>query len=80
MTVPINTVAITNIDAKVWTCKSEFPPGDFLHFLTQPEITWQRNFELTDIEYDLINYEIVRIKCIEYNTDTRRNVMNVDKK
>ena len=47
MTVSMNTVAIQNIDVKVWTLKSELPKGDFVHYLTQPEITKQRTLKLT---------------------------------
>ena len=54
VTVPMNTVSIPNLEAKVWTQKSEFPQGTFLRYLTQPEITRQRPFELTDIYYDLL--------------------------
>ena len=52
----INTVDIPNIDVMVWTCKSEFPQGNFLRSLTKPKIKKQRTSELTDIEYDLIKY------------------------
>ena len=55
MTVSMNIVVIPNVDVKVWTWKREFPQGDFLHSLTQPKITRQKPFELTSIEYDLIN-------------------------
>ena len=36
------------------------------------------NFELTDIEYNLIKEYIVRMEHVEYNSNYRRNVMNVD--
>ena len=74
----MNIVAIPNIDVKVWTWKREFPQGDFLHSLTQPKITRQRPFELTDIEYDLIKDKIPNMERVEYNTDVGINVINVD--
>ena len=40
----MNTVAIQNIDVKVWTLKSELPKGNFVHYLTQPEIK-KKNFK-----------------------------------
>ena len=46
------------------TQKRDFPQGSFLRSLTQPGITRQRNFELTDIEYDLINDELARIEHV----------------
>ena len=58
MTVSMNPVAITNIDVKVWTRKSELPQGSLLLSLTQPKTTIQIPVELTDIEYDLTNDEI----------------------
>ena len=42
------------------------------------EITRQRPFTLTDIEYDQIKDEISRMKLVDYNTATGINVMNVD--
>ena len=54
VTVSMNTVAIPNLDVKVWTRKSELLQGNFQHYLTQPEFIRQRPFEPTDIEYDLI--------------------------
>ena len=56
----MNTVAIKNIDVKVWTQKGEFLQRNFLRSLTKPEITRQRTFELTDIEYEQIRDEITR--------------------
>ena len=35
LNVSMNTVAIPNIGVKFWTCKSEFPQGNFLRSLTQ---------------------------------------------
>ena len=78
MTVSINTFDIPNIDVKVWTSKSDFPQGSFLRSSTQPEIKRQRPFELTDIEYDIIKYEIERVRHAEYNTYIGRNFINVD--
>ena len=54
VTVSIYMVAIPNIDVKVWTRKSDLPQVNLLRFLTQPKITRQRPFELTDLEYDKI--------------------------
>ena len=76
--VSINTVSIQIIDVKVWTQKSEFPWGNFLHSLTQTKITIQRSLELTYILYDQLKDEIARVKCVEYNTDIIINVMNSD--
>ena len=67
-----------------WTFCGEDPTlmfltqGNFLHCFTKPETTRQGFFELTDIEYDRIKYEISRMYYVEYNITTRRNVMNVD--
>ena len=49
VTVSIKTFAITNVDVKVWTRKSEFPQGNLLCVLTQPEIIRQRIFNVIDI-------------------------------
>ena len=54
MTVSIWKVAIPNTDIRVWTRKSELPQKSFLRSLTQPNITRQRPFELTYIDYDQI--------------------------
>ena len=62
----------------VWTKKSEQPEGNFLGSLTQPKITRLRPVKLTDIEYDLINNEIVMMKCVGYSTVVGINYMNVD--
>ena len=74
----MNTVAIKNIDVKVWTQKGEFLQGNFLRSLTIPEITRQRTFELTDIEYEQIRDEIIRTERIEYNTSIIINLMNIN--
>ena len=74
----MNTVAIPNIDVRVWTHKGDFPLGHFLCSLTQPKNTTQGPFEMTGIEYDLINYETPGMECVEYNTSIRINVMNVN--
>ena len=74
----MSTVAIPNINFRVWTHKIEFPLGNLLQSLTQPEITNQRPSKFTDIEKYRINNEISRIECVEYNTDTGLNVMNAD--
>ena len=66
MTVSLRTVAITIIDVKVWTRKSEFPPGNFLRYITTTEITRQITFKLKDIEYDQIRYEIEMMECVQY--------------
>ena len=42
-------------------------------------LNYKKNpFKLTDIEYDRIKYEMSRMERVEYNTASRRNVMNVD--
>ena len=53
------------MDVQVWTHKSELPQGNFLRYLTQTEITRQRAFKLTYIEYDLIKDEIESMECVE---------------
>ena len=78
LTVLINTVDITILDIKFWTCKSELPQGNFLSFLTQPKITRRRPFELTEIYYDLIKDEISRIEHVEYFTAVGITVMYID--
>ena len=65
---PTRKVYFTNLDVKFWTWKSEFPQGYFLCSLTQPKITRQRPFEITDIEYDVINDSIETMERVEYNT------------
>ena len=62
----------------VWTRKSELPLGNFLRSLTQPEITRQRPFKLTDIKFDWIKCEISSIERVYYNNVIGKNVMNVD--
>ena len=44
VTISMNTVAIPNLDVKVWTRKSEFPQENFLFSVTQNKITRQRIF------------------------------------
>ena len=44
VTLPINTVVITNIYVKVWNRRSDLHQGNFLLFFTQPEITRKRPF------------------------------------
>ena len=61
----MNAVAVPNLEVKVWTHKTELPQGNFLRSLIQPKITSQRTFELTEIEYDLIKYEIARLERVE---------------
>ena len=46
VTVSMSKVGIPNIDIKVWSRKSELPQVNFLHSLTQTEITIKRPFEL----------------------------------
>ena len=65
MTVSMRTVAIPNLDVKVWTSKGGFLLGNFLRSLIQPEITTQRPFELTEIEYDQIYDEILGMGRVE---------------
>ena len=76
--VSMNTVPIKDIDVKVWTRKSDLTQGNLLHSLTQPGITRQRPFKLTEIKYYPIKYEIARMERVDYNTYFGRNVMNVD--
>ena len=78
VTMSMKTVAIPNTEIKVWTRESDSQQEYSLRYLTQPEITRQRNFDLTDIEYDLINNLIARMECVEYITASGRNMMNVD--
>ena len=78
MTVSMNTVAISNIEVKVWTQKSELPQGSFLRSLIQPKITRQIHVELTDIDYDLIKDEILRMECVYYNNASGINIINVN--
>ena len=54
------------------------PKRNFLRSFTQPGITILRPFELTDIDYDLINYEIASMERVEYNIYVGINVMNID--
>ena len=61
----MNTVDIPNLDVKIWIRKSEFPQGNLLCSLAQPEMMRQRTLEITDIEYDLIKDKISRIKRVE---------------
>ena len=44
--------------------KSDFPQGGFLNFLTQPKITRQRPFEITEIGYYRVKYEISRTEHV----------------
>ena len=74
----LSTVAITNIDIKVWTRKIELPQGNLLRYSTKTEITRQRLFKLTYFKYDQIRDEITRMEHVYYNKSTGRNVMNVD--
>ena len=73
----MTTVAIPNLDVKVWTHKSGFPQENLLLSLTQPKITRQIKFELTNIDYNIIKDEISRIERVEYNTAVVSNFMNV---
>ena len=63
----MNTVAIPNLDVKVWTQESDFPQGNLLRSLTQTEISRQITFKLTYIEYGLINDEISSMERVDYN-------------
>ena len=69
VTVSTRTADIPNLYVKVWTQKSELPQENFLCSITQPNISRQGPFELTDIEYDIIKDEISRMELVEYNTD-----------
>ena len=48
-------VSILNIDIKVLTRKNDFPQRNHLRSLTQPKITRQGTFKITNIGYDIIN-------------------------
>ena len=74
----MRTVAISSIDVKVCTQKSNSTQGNFLRYLTQPKIIRQIPFELTDIEYDQIKDEIERMERVISNTDIVINVMIID--
>ena len=74
----MNTVAITDLDNNVCNWKSDLPQVNFSCSLTPPEITRQRNFKLTDIEYDLKKYEIASMGRVEYKNAIIRNVIKVD--
>ena len=50
---------------------------NFLRSLTKLEIKIPRPFEITDIEYNLMKDEIESMECVEYNTSTGINVMNI---
>ena len=76
----MSTVAIPNIDIKVWTRTSEFLVGNYQYSLTQHEIIRQIIFELMEIQYDRIKDRITRMEHAEYDTSMGRNVMNVDDK
>ena len=40
------------------------PQGNHLSYLTQPEITIKIPFELIDIDYDWIKYEVASMECV----------------
>ena len=46
--------------------------------MSKPDITRQRPFRLTDINYDQMKGEIARMEQVEYNTAIGINVMDVD--
>ena len=46
--------------------------------MSKPDITRQRPFRLTDINYDQMKGEIERMEQVEYNTAIGINVMDVD--
>ena len=71
----MNKVAIPNIGVKVWTQKSAFPQGDFLCSLAKPTITRHRPFNLTENQYDQIQYGITRMELVDYNTAVGRKFM-----
>ena len=60
VTVSMRTLAIPNIDIKVWTRKHELLQGNYPRYSTQPEITRQKPFGLTDIEYDRTKDQICK--------------------
>ena len=57
----MNTGAITNIDVTVKILKSELPQGTFLRSLTQPKITIEVPFKITDIANYQLKNEISRM-------------------
>ena len=63
----MRTVSIPDLNVGFWTFKN-YTGELYLCYLTQPEITRQRTFELTDIDYDRIKMKFARMKCVEYNT------------
>ena len=65
MTITLRKTAIPYLYIIFWTRNSEFPQRHFLCSLTQPEITRQRDLELTDIEYDQIKDEISMMERVE---------------
>ena len=78
VTVSMRTADIPNLYVKVWTQKSELPQENFLCSITQPNISRQGPFELTDIEYDTIEDEISGMEIFEYNNSVVINVMKFD--
>ena len=55
----MRTVSIPDLNVGFWTFKN-YTGELYLCYLTQPEITRQRTFELTDIDYDQIKDEICK--------------------
>ena len=74
----MRTVAIPNICVKLLTPKNDFPQDNCLHYLMQTEMTRQIPFGLTEIQYDIIKYEMVSIQIVQYTTDIGRNDITED--
>ena len=74
----MNIVAILNLDIKVWTRKKQLPQGNFSRSLIPEKITKQRTLKLTDIQYDIIKYEIESMEWVDYNNSVGRHVINID--
>ena len=70
----MKTVAITNIEAKVWSRKNDFLQSNISRSLTQHGIARKINFKLSDIDYYVIKYESARMECVEYNTAVGRKL------
>ena len=54
----MSTVAIANIDVNLCTRENYFRQVNYLCYLIQPEITIQRPFKITRVEYNQVKYEI----------------------
>ena len=72
----VSTVTITNIDVAFWTYKIKYHRVNICFPLTQPTITRQLRFELTNIDYDQIKDEIASMERVDFSTDIGSNFMN----